>query len=220
MRLENNIPYIKYSPIDISQIQHRLNELDEKIWYITTSRQNYNNGPHAKTTNLVLQYCRGEPEVDTKFIEMYPAYKSGKLPIKNDLFTYPTIDDFKQDITDMKEIVLDEQLHNLTKKITGDLEQKFNGKSGLVCYARLPAGKIIFSHEDPGYYLSVVHRLHIPIFTNNMCIFKLGNHYFNMEEGYLYEINNQLSHGVENNGQKDRIHLIIDIIPNAILNNI
>jgi len=48
----------------------------------------------------------------------------------------------------------------------------------------------------------------------------LGSTDFHMEEGYLYEINNQLSHSVENHSSQDRIHLIIDIIPYSELNTI
>lgn len=220
MKLEKDIPFKKYHKVDITQIKECFTRLDEKLWYLDTSRQAYNNGPHAKTNSLILQYCRGEPELNKEFIRMFPVYKSGKLPIRYDLFVYPDYEDFKEDVKHITEIVLDDELNRLTKKIALELEQKFNGKSALICYVKLPAGKVIPAHIDSGFYLSNVHRLHIPIFTNNMCIFKLGNAKVHMEESCVYEINNKLDHGVENLGADDRIHLIIDIIPNAILNNI
>ena len=40
-----------------------------------------------------------------------------------------------------------------------------------------------------------------------------------LEKGYIYEINNALVHGVENNSNEDRIHLIIDFIDSNILND-
>jgi aspartyl/asparaginyl beta-hydroxylase (cupin superfamily) len=43
-----------------------------------------------------------------------------------------------------------------------------------------------------------------------------------MLEGIWYEFDNTRSHSVENNSNDDRIHLMLDIIPNNILksNNI
>jgi hypothetical protein len=35
-----------------------------------------------------------------------------------------------------------------------------------------------------------------------------------MLEGIGYEINNQLPHSVDNPSNEDRVHLIIDILPN------
>lgn len=223
MRLKNNIPYIKHEKIEITDIKNRLDQMRESIWNMDITR---NDGPHVNrqlllgTTNLILQYCRGEPEIDKKFLEMFPVYKSGKLPIHHDLYWIPNYEDFKKDIQEIKQYDLDAALEKSTRIIIKKLEHQFNGISGLVTYARLPAGKNIGTHADAGYYLCAVHRLHIPIFTNNKCIFKLGSTDFHMEEGYLYEINNQLSHSVENHSSQDRIHLIIDIIPHSELNTI
>jgi hypothetical protein len=42
----------------------------------------------------------------------------------------------------------------------------------------------------------------------------------NMAEGYIYEINNSKIHSVYNGGSENRIHLIIDILPERFATNV
>ena len=115
--------------------------------------------------------------------------------------------------------MVDPQLNALTDTIVQELEKMFNGIAGLVLFVKLPAGAVITGHVDGGYYLGIIHRLHIPIITNDKVDFILGTKYdgseisINMKPGILYEINNQKNHGVANRGNADRVHLIVDIIP-------
>ena len=54
-------------------------------------------------------------------------------------------------------------------------------------------------------------RIHIPIVTNPECIFTVGDNSINMKVGEIWEMNNdKMQHSVHNNGDEDRIHLIID----------
>jgi len=167
-----------------------------------------------------MQYCFGEPEVDDKFLTMYPVYRSEKLPIDSRYRKYSTKQSFLDDFRNIEEKFIDADLNYYTKILVRELEKQFDGISGLVVYAKLPTGKNIMQHKDPGFYLSVVHRLHIPIFTNDKCYFKLDDNVVNMKEGYLYEINNLMEHSAANEGDCDRIHLIVDIIPNSTLQHI
>ena len=38
-----------------------------------------------------------------------------------------------------------------------------------------------------------------------------------MKVGECWEINNSLLHSVENNGKTERIHLLVDILPNKFI---
>jgi tetratricopeptide (TPR) repeat protein len=58
------------------------------------------------------------------------------------------------------------------------------------------------------------HRIHLPIVTNEDVVFHVGGEEINMHAGELWEINNGTVHGVENRGTEDRIHLIVDWMPN------
>jgi aspartyl/asparaginyl beta-hydroxylase (cupin superfamily) len=74
----------------------------------------------------------------------------------------------------------------------------------------LPSGKNIPPHTDTGLFFDLYSRIHIPIITNPKCLFTVDGETIHMKAGELWEINNHKKHSVENNGEEDRIHLIID----------
>ena len=60
-------------------------------------------------------------------------------------------------------------------------------------------------------------RTHIPIITNSEVTFTVGGETKFLKEGEIWEINNTKEHSVDNNSDIDRIHLLIDIMPNEEL---
>jgi hypothetical protein len=108
---------------------------------------------------------------------------------------------------------IDERLNELTKPIVARLENMLGGKVGKCLFINLPAGKKVKPHVDLGYYLTSVHRCHIPIQTHQDISFTLGGESIHMKEGMGYEINNTRQHSVDNDSAVDRIHLLIDIMP-------
>jgi hypothetical protein len=108
-------------------------------------------------------------------------------------------------------------LYSLVKPIIEDLEQIHGGRVGRAMFPKLSAKKDISGHEDGGEYLSVARRNHIPIITNPDVWFNVGKGWVNMFEGECWEINNRKWHEVVNKGDKDRVHLLIDIIPNEAI---
>lgn len=79
-----------------------------------------------------------------------------------------------------------------------------------VMLVNLPARKNVETHIDSAYHLENIHRIHLPIITNDDVVFKVSNNIVPMRSGSLIEINNNVEHGVENNSDMNRIHLIID----------
>ena len=81
---------------------------------------------------------------------------------------------------------------------------------------KLLKNSIIPPHVDVvGKTLVLGKRLHIPIVTNKDCLFSVGDDIRNLNVGEIWEINNdKKTHGVSNNGDEDRIHLIVDWINN------
>ncbi len=79
---------------------------------------------------------------------------------------------------------------------------------------KMPPGSEIAKHTDFGPALMNCHRVHIPITTNDKVVFVVGGEKKNMQVGEFWEIDNALKHSVENQGDEDRIHLIIDWMPN------
>jgi len=85
-----------------------------------------------------------------------------------------------------------------------------NGAIKAVMLAKLKAGYGIDAHRDgsPSYYF--LHKIHIPIDTNDNVDFFIDPNHYNLKEGMAYEVNNIVSHSVMNNGSTDRIHLIFE----------
>lgn len=77
---------------------------------------------------------------------------------------------------------------------------------------RLAPGGRITPHSDGGYSLMRCHRIHLPIRTNPACRFHVGGTSMVMQPGALWEINNRLTHAVENDGDTPRVHLILDYV--------
>lgn len=112
----------------------------------------------------------------------------------------------------------DEVLLGLLEPIISDLERIHNGVRGNVLLIKLTAHEDIPLHEDSGNYLMFSRRNHIPIITAGDVIFGVGSERVNMQEGECWEINNYRFHWVDNNSDIDRVHLLIDIMPNDELN--
>jgi len=89
-----------------------------------------------------------------------------------------------------------------------------NGFLVRMLLTKMPAGSAIPEHVDSGPALMNCHRVHIPITSSDKVVFVVGGEEKNMQVGEFWEINNALSHSVENQGDEDRIHLIIDWMPN------
>ena len=89
-----------------------------------------------------------------------------------------------------------------------------NGFVVRLLLAKLLAGGNIKRHTDAGYSLLNCHRIHVPLITNDKVVFVIGGEEKKMRVGELWEINNSLDHAVDNRSSEDRIHLIVDWMPN------
>lgn len=75
----------------------------------------------------------------------------------------------------------------------------------------LPAGKEVVRHVDKSEVFKNFHRVHVPIQTNEQCFFEVDGEVISMKEGEIWEINNsEKAHSVQNKGESDRIHLLMD----------
>lgn len=133
---------------------------------------------------------------DTKAVIMKfngPLVPSGDNPRKTD--TFPPWEKYKHLVEPVINPVLDCFPPGILNKCM---------------FARLKAGGEIGVHTDSNYTLGVSHRLHIPLVTNDDVIFMIDGVDYNLKESKGYEINNVATHGVKNNSDTDRIHLLFD----------
>jgi hypothetical protein len=82
----------------------------------------------------------------------------------------------------------------------------------------LPSSRVRM-HKDRSDILYVSRRFHIPIKTNKLVYFVSNDEKMNLEQGNIYELNNINYHGVYNNSLENRIHLIVDVLPDEYLKN-
>jgi len=77
-------------------------------------------------------------------------------------------------------------------------------------FAKLKAGGEIVPHMDGAIALRMVHRIHIPIVSNEKVHFFIDDVDHHFKVGEVVEIDNTRFHAVRNLGGQDRVHLIID----------
>jgi hypothetical protein len=86
---------------------------------------------------------------------------------------------------------------------------------GPVRLLRLSAGGIIREHRDAGLHMELgLARLHVPILTGSDVEFYLDNDRVTMAPGECWYLNFDLPHRVQNLGNTDRVHLVIDCTAN------
>ncbi|WP_209330885.1 aspartyl/asparaginyl beta-hydroxylase domain-containing protein [Lunatimonas salinarum] len=86
-----------------------------------------------------------------------------------------------------------------------------NGVFQSALLVNLPAGKEVLRHVDQGEGFKAFSRIHVPLRTNENCFFEVDGEVIQMKAGEVWEINNsEKAHAVQNLGDTDRIHLLID----------
>jgi Aspartyl/Asparaginyl beta-hydroxylase len=86
---------------------------------------------------------------------------------------------------------------------------------------RLGAGSVIKTHRD--HDLDVEHervRLHVPIVTNDRVDFRLNGERVTLREGECWYLRLSDPHSVTNDGDMDRVHLVIDAVVNEWLTDL
>lgn len=79
-----------------------------------------------------------------------------------------------------------------------------------VMLARMAPGGIIKMHVDANPAAKWPHKIHVPLLTSDKVTFFIGNTGYHFVEGEAVEVNNLGPHGVRNDGDTDRIHLIFE----------
>lgn len=108
-------------------------------------------------------------------------------------------------------------LLGLLNPIFNYLKDLHSGEVGRSMLVKLPAGKNIDKHFDGGSYLSIAKRHHIPVITNDKVWFIIDGEKKHLGVGEIWEIDNTREHEVQNLGNEDRVHLIVDIIPSMFI---
>jgi hypothetical protein len=77
--------------------------------------------------------------------------------------------------------------------------------------ARLAPKSTIGAHVDKGTFLSMCHRIHVPLKSNPQVRYNVGTKTFYWEPGKIYEFDNMRLHSASNRSDEERIHLVINL---------
>ena len=114
----------------------------------------------------------------------------------------------------------DTEAWNVTSPLIDKLEKFYNRKAGAAILVKLKPYRDILLHTDAGWFNNT-NRVHIPIITDPNIFFsfkKNGTVYkYHLKRGEIYEFNNLVEHGVTNQTATNRVHLMVDMLPNSVL---
>jgi hypothetical protein len=106
----------------------------------------------------------------------------------------------------------------------GEILDAFKCPTLRVRVSKLLPHAFIGEHRDIAREASAIAynqvRLHIPITTNDGVRFHLGRDVFHLEPGRLYYLDFTKPHSVYNDGDEDRIHLILELRVNDFLRRV
>jgi len=117
----------------------------------------------------------------------------------------------------------DVELLDLCNPVLKKIEEIYDGVALEVTMHKLKAGAKIPDHNDlDGYilgnryqeylYFKLIHKIHVVISTNDQVFFRIEDDIKNLKVGECWEINDQLDHEVWNDGNTERIHLIVNLV--------
>lgn len=88
---------------------------------------------------------------------------------------------------------------------------------GRVMLVKLPAGKTLDLHCDEGAYAEHYQRFHVALSGNAECsltVYDDGVTKHHADDGDAFWFNHRKQHTASNLGDSDRVHLIVDAVPN------
>jgi quercetin dioxygenase-like cupin family protein len=95
---------------------------------------------------------------------------------------------------------------------------RFPGEKNRVRFMRLRAGGHILRHSDPLHQIDPkLIRVHVPVVTSPAVRFLVNDRRVVMQPGEVWHVDVRFPHEVHNEGDVDRVHLVIDLVANAEL---
>lgn len=95
--------------------------------------------------------------------------------------------------------------------LSGVVERSFNLKHlNFARIAILPPNSVIVPHKDLLEVGKMLHRIHVPLITNDLCYFSHGNVVYRMRFGEAWFFDAATMHSAASFSDDNRIHLILD----------
>ena len=118
-------------------------------------------------------------------------------------------------LPDWKNRIVNKKLQPIYQQIIDkflfELKKYYKFNEYMVFFAKLLPYCNVGLHVDSGEFLETCNRIHIPLQTNKDVFYVIENNDYNWILGNIYEFDNTRIHGVKNNSDKDRIHLMFNL---------
>ena len=118
---------------------------------------------------------------------------------------------YKYSSDSIEDMPLYEKFKDVLQPYIDWLEERFDMTDYVALAARLGPKHKVAMHQDGGEFLETIHRIHFPILTNDDAFYRFANGEIQMPLNSAFEIDNIRDHGVRNDGDTPRIHLIINV---------
>lgn len=182
-----NVPYYKIADIDHSIVDKILSSIDEEDWFTN----DYRKVAAAKA----MSNCNSIPIMHTPKCILGFISKNDTCEAIKDIHKYPAYEKLYPTL---------EPVFNTLKKY-----YKFNRWAAFI--ARLAPNSPIAGHYDLGKFLTLCHRIHLPLQTHPDVKYIIDDIEYHWKKGELIEFDNTRWHSVENNSDLPRIHLVINL---------
>ena len=135
---------------------------------------------------------------------------TNSIPIFHTCLCATAFDD-DTSIMDISKRKLYDKYFPVIEPVLALLKNHYEFKQYAALLTRCHPKGFVGGHVDRGNFLTLCHRIHVPIQTNDKAIYKIDNNSYHWEKGKNYEFDNTRMHGVYNGGDDHRIHMIINL---------
>ncbi len=185
----------KIGEVDVTELKNSITNLNLDSWFEYQDRQLHPTSPLKKTETIPILFTKNIGQV---------------IPIEYD---FNTLDNNKFLISKYYYFL---NIEDFLKKIQPIYDKSFGkGDISMILLVKLNSNSKIPPHIDEGLSNNICNRTHIPLVTNEKVIFNINGEERNLKEGEIWEIANQHTHSIRNESTIDRIHLLIDYLPNS-----
>ena len=132
------------------------------------------------------------------------------LPVMHSEMCYVN-SDTNDVIRSIKPMPLYDKYYPLIVPVLDELRKHYEFKQYAAFFARLAPNSSVGEHSDFGKFLSLCHRIHIPIITNDKVFYKIETTRYSWNRGEVHEFDNMRSHSCINESDVHRVHLIVNL---------
>jgi hypothetical protein len=114
-------------------------------------------------------------------------------------------------IKQLRKELLYDKYFPLVEPVLDKLREHYQFRQYAIFIARLSPKSSINPHADSGNFLELCNRIHVPLVTNPEVKYMIDKNFYYWQRGKIYEFDNTRLHGVYNNSDEYRIHLVINL---------